>query len=123
MPEPAWLTSGRGAQMESVCPKIIARIGGCLLSAQFSPLETGLPSRGCLPSGKARSSILSRVTFQVGLEGPFQPTAGNDSTLKGYKHSQRSHLSPACWAGWLSAPAEEEAGQEVRRLASGHAVN
>lgn len=58
MLEPARLTSGRGAQMESVCPKIIAHVGGCLLSAQFSSLETGRPTPR-LPSGKERSGILS----------------------------------------------------------------
>lgn len=56
--EPARLTSGRGAQMESVCPKIIAHIGGCLLSAQFSSLETGLPTPpAALRKGEERHPV------------------------------------------------------------------
>lgn len=58
--EPARLTSGCGVQMESVCPKIITNIGECLLSAQFSSLETGpTHSLGC-PQERGGASILCR---------------------------------------------------------------
>lgn len=73
---PARLTSGRGAQMESVCPKIIAHIGGCLLSAQFWVLETGLPTPWAAPGERRGAASCPGVAFQVRREGPLQPTAG-----------------------------------------------
>lgn len=107
------LMSGRGAQMESVCPKIIAHVGGCLLSAQFSSLETGRPSPGC-PRERRGAASCPGVAFQVRQEGPSSPPLGNDSTLKGYKHRQLHHLSGLTGLDRYQRCAEEEAGQEVK---------
>lgn len=100
MAEPAWLTSGRGVQMESVCPKIIANISDCLLSAQFSSLETGSAhSLAALRKGEEPASCPG-ATFQVRPGGAVpSPSLGNNSTLKGYKQS----ALPFIWAGLLSA--------------------
>lgn len=110
---PARLTSGRGAQMESVCPKIIAHIGGCLLSAQFWALETGLPTPWAAPGKGEERHPVQEWLFRLDGRAPCSPPLGNDSTLKGINTGAGPYLGLTGLDRYQQC-AEEEAGQEGR---------
>lgn len=132
--EPARLTSGHCVQMESVSitaiirPKIITYIRDCLLSAQFSSLETG-PTHplGC-PQERTGASILSRSDIS-GLTRRGPPVY--PWVIIALENGINTAINTAGFTVYFRLPgpggyhhsAEEETGQEVKGLASGHKVN